>query len=97
MWHRAFMFMCCMYVCSRKINLGIILAVSSSISQSIYFIYQCKIYTVHLYSNPDQSGSFSTEGITQLSTTNSTFVQCNSNHLTSFAVLVDTSKNNVST
>ncbi|XP_065903444.1 adhesion G protein-coupled receptor L3-like [Dysidea avara] len=44
--------------------------------------------------NPDQSGSFSTEGITQLSTTNSTFVQCNSNHLTSFAVLVDTSKNN---
>jgi len=40
-------------------------------------------------STSEQSGSFSTDGITQLSTSNSTFVQCRSEHLTSFAVLVD--------
>ena len=40
-------------------------------------------------STSEQSGSFSTDGITQLGTTNSTFVQCRSEHLTSFAVLVD--------
>ena len=44
-----------------------------------------------LYSNT--SGSFSTDGITQSSTTNNTFVQCTSTHLTSYAVLVDTSGN----
>ena len=43
-----------------------------------------------LCSVANQSGSFSTDGITQLNTTNSTFVQCRSNHLTSFAVLVNT-------
>jgi len=42
-----------------------------------------------IYSTSERSGSFSTDGITQLSTTNSTFVQCRSEHLTSFAVLVD--------
>jgi len=40
-------------------------------------------------STGERSASFSTDGIVQLSTTNSTFVQCRSKHLTSFAVLVD--------
>ena len=48
------------------------------------------------YSNNNESGSFSTDGIAQSSTTNNTFVQCNSTHLTSFAVLVDTSEDNES-
>ena len=34
---------------------------------------------------------FSTDGIIQSDTTNNTFVQCSTTHLTSFAVLVDTS------
>ena len=38
-----------------------------------------------------QSGSFSSDGITQIKRNNRTFVQCTSNHLTSFAVLVDAS------
>ena len=33
---------------------------------------------------------FSTDGIIQSNTTNNTFVQCTTTHLTSFAVLVDT-------
>ena len=45
----------------------------------------------NLFSNSSESGSFSTDGITQSITTNNTFVQCTSTHLTSFAVLVDTS------
>ena len=49
-----------------------------------------------LYSNRNVSGRFSTDGITQSGTTNSTFVQCTSTHLTSFAVLVDTSGGGVS-
>ena len=49
-----------------------------------------------LYSNSNTSGSFSTDGITQSNTTNSTFVQCTSTHLTSFAVLVDMSGDNES-
>ncbi|XP_065901690.1 adhesion G protein-coupled receptor E2-like [Dysidea avara] len=40
--------------------------------------------------NRDLSGYFSTDGVT-LITSNSTFYQCSSNHLTSFAVLVDVS------
>ena len=42
------------------------------------------------YSNPDQSRYFSTDGVTLIAS-NSTFYQCASNHLTSFAVLVDVS------
>ena len=49
-----------------------------------------------LFSNRNESGRFSTDGITQSSTTNSTFVQCTSTHLTSFAVLVDASGETVS-
>ena len=48
------------------------------------------------YSNSNESGEFLTDGITQSSTTNNTFVQCTSIHLTSFAVLVDKSGENVS-
>ena len=36
-----------------------------------------------------QSGMFSTDGIIQSDTTNNTFIQCSTTHLTSFAVLVD--------
>ena len=42
------------------------------------------------YSKIDLSGYFSTDGVT-LITNNSTVYQCSSNHLTSFAVLVDVS------
>ncbi|XP_065903383.1 adhesion G protein-coupled receptor L3-like isoform X2 [Dysidea avara] len=38
-----------------------------------------------------QSGMFSTDGIIQSDTTNNSFVQCSTTHLTSFAVLVDVS------
>lgn len=48
------------------------------------------------YSNNNENGEFLTDGITQSSTTNNTFVQCTSTHLTSFAVLVDKSGENVS-
>ena len=47
-------------------------------------------------SNDNESGRFLTDGITQTSATNSTFVQCTSTHLTSFAVLVDVSGETVS-
>ena len=50
---------------------------------------------VYFFSNSNESGRFSTDGITQSSTTNSTFVQCTSTHLTSFAVLVDLSGGSV--
>ena len=49
-----------------------------------------------LLSDNNKPGRFSTDGISQSSTTNSTFVQCTSTHLTSFAVLVDTSGGGVS-
>ncbi|XP_065903442.1 adhesion G protein-coupled receptor L4-like [Dysidea avara] len=39
--------------------------------------------------NVNESGTFSTDGIIQSDTTNNTFVQCSTTHLTSFAVLVD--------
>ena len=52
----------------------------------VLFWVNCILY---IYSTADQSGSFSTDGISQLRTTNRTFVQCRSEHLTSFAVLVD--------
>ena len=42
-------------------------------------------------SDVNESGSFSTDGISQSGTINDTIVQCTSTHLTSFAVLVDTS------
>ena len=47
---------------------------------------------MHAYirSMTNQSGRFSTDGIS-VTAANSTFVQCTSNHLTSFAVLVDVS------
>ena len=51
---------------------------------------------IHLFSSSNERGRFSTDGITLRNTTNSTFVQCTSTHLTSFAVLVDTSGKNVS-
>ena len=51
---------------------------------------------VSAYSDSNESGEFLTDGITQSSTTNSTFVQCTSTHLTSFAVLVDKSGERVS-
>ena len=43
-----------------------------------------------MYSSGDKSGYFSTDGIT-VTAINNSFVQCASNHLTSFAVLVDVS------
>ena len=43
------------------------------------------------YSTSGQSGMFSTDGIIQSDTTNNSFVQCSTTHLTSFAVLVDVS------
>ena len=43
------------------------------------------------HSTMTQSGMFSTDGIIQSDTTNNTFVQCSTTHLTSFAVLVDVS------
>ena len=46
------------------------------------------VFCIHSMTN--QSGRFSIDGIT-VTITNSTFVQCTSNHLTSFAVLVDVS------
>ena len=49
-----------------------------------------------MFSNGNESGRFLTDGITQTSETNSTFVQCTSTHLTSFAVLVDASGGTVS-
>ena len=49
-----------------------------------------------LRSNSNESGSFSTDGIEQRSLSNDTFVQCTTTHLTSFAVLVDTSGESVS-
>ena len=49
-----------------------------------------------MLSDNNTQGRFSTDGITQSSTTNSTFVQCTSTHLTSFAVLVDVSGESVS-
>ena len=49
-----------------------------------------------LLSDNNKPGRFSTDGITQSSTTNNTFVQCTSTHLTSFAVLVDASGEGVS-
>ena len=48
------------------------------------------------YSNNNQSGNFSTDGIIQSEATNNTFVQCATTHLTSFAVLVDLSGSTVS-
>ena len=42
-------------------------------------------------STTNQSGMFSTDGIIQSGTTNNTFVQCSTTHLTSFAVLADIS------
>ena len=60
-------------------------------------MYVCMYVIIHthaifnLFSNSNESGSFSTDGITQVNTTNNTFVQCTSTHLTSFAVLVDAS------
>ena len=56
-----------------------------------YYILSTIIIKYILSSNSNESGSFSTDGLTQSGTTNSTFVQCTSTHLTSFAVLVDTS------
>ena len=54
-------------------------------------------YSYSLHNNTNQSGSFSTDGIStdgiiQSDTTNNTFVQCSTTHLTSFAVLVDVSE-----
>ena len=49
-----------------------------------------------LLSDSNKRGRFSMDGIAQGITTNSTFVQCTSTHLTSFAVLVDTSGGSVS-
>ena len=53
-------------------------------------------YSYSLHNSTNQSGSFSTDGIStddiiQNDTTNNTFVQCSTTHLTSFAVLVDVS------
>ncbi|XP_065902446.1 adhesion G protein-coupled receptor L3-like [Dysidea avara] len=50
-----------------------------------------------LSSTIGQRGRFSTDGIIQSDTTNNTFVQCSTTHLTSFAVLVDVSGGREST
>ncbi|XP_065898979.1 adhesion G protein-coupled receptor L3-like [Dysidea avara] len=50
---------------------------------------RCEFF--ELSSTTDQRGRFSADGIIQSDTTNSTFVQCSTTHLTSFAVLVDVS------
>ena len=60
----------------------------------MYFLIHC-LHAV--FSNVNESGTFSTDGIMQSDTTNSTFVQCSTTHLTSFAVLVDVSGKSVST
>jgi len=50
------------------------------------------MYFLLMHRNSNESGMFSTEGIIQSDTTNNTFVRCSTTHLTSFAVLVDTSR-----
>jgi len=50
---------------------------------------QLNIITVY-YSNSNESGYFTTDGITSIKS-NNTFVQCTSNHLAWFAVIVDVS------
>ena len=73
-----------------------ILTVNSLIFQSINFVYLCQFAnTFWTCSDTNQSGSFSTDGIDQIRR-NNTFVQCTSDHLTSFAVLVDVSGRSVS-
>ena len=62
----------------------------------IYICFMLCYVLFYFCSNSNESGRFLTDGITQSSTTNSTFVQCTSTHLTSFAVLVDTSGESVS-
>ena len=50
------------------------------------------VIVLSAYSNNNENGEFLTDGITQSNITNNTFVQCTSTHLTSFAILVDTSQ-----
>jgi len=53
-------------------------------------IYMCVCtYVFCLYRN-NQTGGFSEEGIMITNRSNDTFIECISNHLTSFAILVST-------
>ncbi|XP_065917797.1 latrophilin-like protein LAT-2 isoform X3 [Dysidea avara] len=66
-----------------------------NVGNSSRFNTRCAFF--ELSSTTNQSGRFSTDGIIQSDTTNNTFVQCSTTHLTSFAVLVDVSGRNTGT
>ena len=92
---------CIIITYSKEMLHGLILGVHFLDFQgtAVIFLFHnvlCMNNYVYLLSDNNTQSRFSTDGITQSSTTNSTFVQCTSTHLTSFAVLVDTSGKSVS-
>ena len=62
----------------------------------LQLIYCFQYNDVVFYSNGITRGRFSSDGITLSRSVNNSFVECSTNHLTSFAVLVDVSGESVS-
>jgi len=85
-----------MYVCIAKfvryravIHLTLVI-LHNFVPLKYNYIYVCVcMYALSLYRN-NQTGGFSEEGIMITDRSNETFIECVSNHLTSFAILVST-------